>query len=84
LCAGLKSKDVATTFKQVVTKRENLETIGGMSAASSEGTTHSVRDLWDQKCVSATYFRGFKFRCEWKSNWPSPVGSTAIWEKMPT
>lgn len=43
LCAGLKSKDVATTFKQVVTKRENLETIGGMSAASSEGTTHSVR-----------------------------------------
>jgi len=43
LCAGLKSKDIATTFKQVVTKRENLETIGGMSAASSEGTTHSVR-----------------------------------------
>merc|ERR1712071_195403 len=43
LCAGLKSKDVAATFKQVVTKRENLETIGGMSAASSEGTTHSVR-----------------------------------------
>jgi plastin-3 len=43
LCANLKSKDVATTFKQVVSKRENLETIGGMSDASSEGTTHSVR-----------------------------------------
>ena len=39
----MKSKDVAATFKQVVTKRENLETIGGMSATSSEGTTHSVR-----------------------------------------
>jgi len=43
LCAGLKAKDVATTFKQVVSKRENLETLGGMSEASSEGTTHSVR-----------------------------------------
>jgi len=35
--------DVATTFKQVVSKKENLQTIGGMSEASSEGTTHSVR-----------------------------------------
>ena len=42
LCAGLKAKDVATSFKQVVSKRENLETLGGMSDASSEGTTHSV------------------------------------------
>ena len=39
----MKAKDVATTFKQVVSKRENLETLGGMSEASSEGTTHSVR-----------------------------------------
>jgi len=43
LCAGLKAKDVATTFKKLVSKRENLETLGGMSDASSEGTTHSVR-----------------------------------------
>jgi len=43
LCVDLKSKDVATTFKKVVSKRENLETLGGMSHASSEGTTHSVR-----------------------------------------
>ena len=43
LCDGLKSKDVATTFQQVVAKRENLKTLGGMSEASTEGTTHSVR-----------------------------------------
>ncbi|KAB7504343.1 Plastin-1 [Armadillidium nasatum] len=43
MCASLKAKDVASTFKKMVNKRENLETIGGMSTASSEGTTHSVR-----------------------------------------
>nr|XP_018901459.1 PREDICTED: plastin-2 [Bemisia tabaci] len=43
LCTELKSNEVASTFKQVVSKKENLETLGGMSDASSEGTTHSVR-----------------------------------------
>ncbi|CAG0883064.1 unnamed protein product [Darwinula stevensoni] len=43
LCADLKSQEVGSTFKQVVSRRENLETLGGMSEASSEGTTHSVR-----------------------------------------
>ncbi|CAG7726586.1 unnamed protein product [Allacma fusca] len=43
LCCSLKMRDVATTFKKVVSKKENLQTIGGMSKASSEGTTHSVR-----------------------------------------
>ncbi|ODM95696.1 Plastin-3 [Orchesella cincta] len=43
LCSNLKMKDVASSFKQVVSKKENLQTIGGMSEASSEGTTHSVR-----------------------------------------
>lgn len=43
LCADLKAKDVAQTFKQQISKRENLQTLGGMSEASSEGTTHSVR-----------------------------------------
>ncbi|XP_054708354.1 plastin-1-like [Uloborus diversus] len=39
----LKSKEVTNMFKTAVSKRENLETLGGMSEASSEGTTHSVR-----------------------------------------
>lgn len=43
LCTDLKANEVASTFKQVVSKKENLETLGGMSEASSEGTTHSVR-----------------------------------------
>ncbi|XP_023242321.1 plastin-2-like [Centruroides sculpturatus] len=43
VCMDIKSRDVANTFKSMVTKRENVETLGGMSEASSEGTTHSVR-----------------------------------------
>ncbi|XP_044741174.1 plastin-2 [Chrysoperla carnea] len=43
LCTQLKANEVGNTFKQVVSKKENLETLGGMSDASSEGTTHSVR-----------------------------------------
>ncbi|KAJ6637608.1 Plastin-1 [Pseudolycoriella hygida] len=43
LCYDLKAKDVASTFKTVVSKKENLETLGGMSSQSAEGTTHSVR-----------------------------------------
>lgn len=37
------NNDVAQAFKQMVSKRENLQHLGGMSEASSEGTTHSVR-----------------------------------------
>jgi plastin-3 len=43
LCLDLKSKDVGSTFKTVVSKKENLETLGGMSDSSAAGTTHSVR-----------------------------------------
>ncbi|XP_048486783.1 plastin-3 isoform X3 [Plutella xylostella] len=43
LCANLKQQQVASTFKQAVSKKENLEHLGGMSEASSDGTTHSVR-----------------------------------------
>lgn len=37
LCSELKSQDVSSTFKQAVSKKENLEHLGGMSDASSEG-----------------------------------------------
>lgn len=43
LCAQLKAQQIAHTFKQAVSKKENLEHLGGMSEASSDGTTHSVR-----------------------------------------
>ncbi|OXU28618.1 hypothetical protein TSAR_010923 [Trichomalopsis sarcophagae] len=43
LCQELRASEPSSTFKQVVSKKENLERLGGTSAASSEGTTHSVR-----------------------------------------
>jgi len=43
LCMDLKSKDVATTFHKNLSKKENLEKLGGMSDQSAAGTTHSVR-----------------------------------------
>jgi len=43
LCCDLKSKEVSQTFKKVVSKRDNIQTHGGMSEASAEGTQHSVR-----------------------------------------
>lgn len=43
LYSDLRSKEVSLTFKTVISKRDNIETLGGMSEASSEGTTHSVR-----------------------------------------
>lgn len=43
LCNDLKAQDVAQSFKSSISKRVNLETLGGMSEASTDGTTHSVR-----------------------------------------
>jgi len=43
LCCELKSKEVSQSFKQAVTKKDNIKTHGGMSLASADGTTHSVR-----------------------------------------
>lgn len=43
LCVDLKSKDVASTFHKNLSKKENLEKLGGMSDQSAAGTTHSVR-----------------------------------------
>jgi len=43
LCNDLRSQDVAQSFKSSISKRGNLDTLGGISEASSSGTTHSVR-----------------------------------------
>lgn len=43
MCMELKTKDVASTFKKVVSRKDNLNMIGGMTDQSAEGTTHSVR-----------------------------------------
>lgn len=43
LYTELRAQDVSTGFKAMLSKKENVQTLGGMSEASSEGTTHSVR-----------------------------------------
>jgi plastin-3 len=44
LYAQIKSeRDLGHGFKKMVSKRQNVDTLGGMTAASSEGTTHTVR-----------------------------------------
>lgn len=43
LIADLRANDVANTFRTAVSKRENLQHLGGTSHASNDGTTHSVR-----------------------------------------
>ena len=37
LCCELKSKEVSQSFKQAVTKKDNIKTHGGMSQASADG-----------------------------------------------
>ena len=37
LCCELKSKEVSQTFKKVVSKKDNIQTHGGMSEASAQG-----------------------------------------------
>ncbi|XP_076472201.1 plastin-3-like isoform X1 [Babylonia areolata] len=45
LYAHEKSKrDAGVTFKKAVSPRQGVETLGGTSYASSEGTTHTVKD----------------------------------------
>lgn len=43
ICTDQKSRDFSSTFKKKLSRNETLEKLGGMSEASSEGTTHSVR-----------------------------------------
>ncbi len=43
ICTDQKGREISSTFKRNLSRRENLQTLGGMSEASSEGTTHSVR-----------------------------------------
>lgn len=43
LANDLKAQDVAQSFKSSISKRDNLEKLGGNSEASAGGTTHSVR-----------------------------------------
>lgn len=43
ICTDQKSREFSATFKKKLSRNETVEKLGGMSEASSEGTTHSVR-----------------------------------------
>ena len=49
LCCELKSKEVSQSFKRVVTKKDNIQTHGGMSQASADG--EQIRVVKRQKKI---------------------------------
>ena len=51
ICEDLKSDDVSHTFKKKLSENKNVQKIEGLSTASNEGTTHSVRHE-EQKAFS--------------------------------
>ena len=81
MCVELKSKEVASKFKQLVTKKENLETLGGMSEASSEGTTHSVR-LEEQLAFSDWINSNLRHDPDLKHLLPIDAEGKALYDKV--
>lgn len=81
LCADLKSQDVSSTFKQAVSKKENLEHLGGMSDASSEGTTHSVR-LEEQMAFSGWINSNLSHDPDLKQLLPIDAEGKQLYEKL--
>lgn len=81
LCTDLKANEVASTFKQVVSKKENLETLGGMSEASSEGTTHSVR-LEEQLAFSDWINSNLSHDPDLKHLLPIDADGKALYDKV--
>ncbi|CAH0764800.1 unnamed protein product [Diatraea saccharalis] len=81
LCANLKAQQVASTFKQAVSKKENLEHLGGMSEASSDGTTHSVR-LEEQMAFSGWINSNLEHDPDLKHLLPIDAEGKQLYEKL--
>ncbi|XP_068624650.1 plastin-2 [Battus philenor] len=81
LCANLKAQQVASTFKQAVSKKENLEHLGGMSEASSDGTTHSVR-LEEQMAFSGWINSNLENDPDLKHLLPIDAEGKQLYEKL--
>ncbi|XP_054000423.1 plastin-1 isoform X1 [Hylaeus anthracinus] len=81
LCKELKANELGATFKQVVSKKENLETLGGISEASSEGTTHSVR-LEEQLAFSDWINTNLSHDPDLKHLLPIDPEGKALYEKV--
>ncbi|XP_013174790.1 PREDICTED: plastin-3 [Papilio xuthus] len=81
LCANLKAQQVSSTFKQAVSKKENLEHLGGMSEASSDGTTHSVR-LEEQMAFSGWINSNLENDPDLKHLLPIDAEGKQLYEKL--
>ncbi|XP_032524883.2 plastin-2 [Danaus plexippus] len=81
LCANLKAQQVSSTFKQAVSKKENLEHLGGMSEASSDGTTHSVR-LEEQMAFSGWINSNLEHDPDLKHLLPIDPEGKRLYEKL--
>lgn len=81
LCANLKAQQVSSTFKQAVSKKENLEHLGGMSEASSDGTTHSVR-LEEQMAFSGWINSNLEHDPDLKHLLPIDPEGKQLYEKL--
>ncbi|CAH0731563.1 unnamed protein product, partial [Brenthis ino] len=81
LCANLKAQQVSSTFKQAVSKKENLEHLGGMSEASSDGTTHSVR-LEEQMAFSGWINTNLEHDPDLKHLLPIDPEGKQLYEKL--
>ncbi|GBP28652.1 Plastin-2 [Eumeta japonica] len=72
---------VSSTFKQAVSKKENLEHLGGMSEASSDGTTHSVR-LEEQMAFSGWINSNLEHDPDLKHLLPIDPEGKQLYEKL--
>lgn len=81
ICADLKGKEVASTFKTAVSKKENVEKLGGMSSQSADGTTHSVR-LEEQLAFSDWINSNLRADPDLKHLLPIDAEGKALYQKI--
>jgi plastin-3 len=81
LCVDLKTKEIASTFKNVVNRKTNLQHHGGTSNASNEGTVHSVR-VEEQLAFSDWINSNLRNDPDLKGLLPIDPEGTTLYEKV--
>lgn len=81
LFVDIKANDVANTFRTAVSKRENLQHLGGNSLTSNEGTTHSVR-VEEQLAFSDWINSNLQHDVDMKSLLPIDSEGKLLYEKV--
>ncbi|KAM7287021.1 plastin-2 [Ixodes scapularis] len=81
LYSELRAQEVSAGFKAMLSKKENVQTLGGMSEASSEGTTHSVRHE-EQAAFSDWINRNLRTDPDLKHLLPIEAGGEALYDRV--